>query len=84
MISDNFIQIVLLGTYIQNFGEVRLILYNINLCEKYDQYKKKFFNKRILSFYFVFGYQILLGEKWKIYDVFPPIIMTPTYVRVYF
>ena len=40
MFSKNFIQVGLLGTDIQNFGEMRLILYNINLFEKYDQYQK--------------------------------------------
>ena len=59
MASENFIQISSLGTDIQNFGEVRIILYNINLFEKYDQYKKKLFSKTVIFFYFMFGYQIL-------------------------
>ena len=55
MFSKNFIQVGLLGTDIQNFGEMRLILYNINLFEKYDQYQK---HSSAKQFYFMFGYQI--------------------------
>ena len=36
MVSENFIHIGQLGTDIQNFEEVRLISYHINLFEKYE------------------------------------------------
>ena len=55
-ISENSIQIGLLGTDIHNFGEICLILYNINLFEKCDEYRKKFICKTVLFSYFMFGY----------------------------
>ena len=51
MVSENFIQIDQLGTDIQNFGEeVRFILYDVYLFEKYGQYQKKLSAKQ---FYFL-------------------------------
>ena len=75
---------------IQNFEEeVRLILYNINLFEKHNQLKKKVLkqNSFIVLFYFCipnFVEIYSLGKKLKIYDIFPPLFMAPSYAGVYF
>ena len=75
MVSEYFIEISLLGTDIQNFGGVRLLLYNINLFEKYDQYQKKFFSKMFFFFFWIpnFVEIDLQDEKLKIYDYDIPI-----------
>ena len=77
MVSENSIQIGLLGTDTQNFGEVRSSLYSINLFEKYEQYQKKFFSKTALFLYLMFEYQILWKsicwvKSWKYTIYFPP------------
>ena len=66
----NVNQIGLLGTDIQNFGAVRLILYIIYLFKKYDQYRKKFFSKTVLFYVWIQNFEeiYLLGKKWKTYD----------------
>ena len=51
VLAENCVQISLLGTDVQNFGEVvRLILYNIYSFEKYERYQKMLFSKTVFFF----------------------------------
>ena len=52
-VSENFIQIGLLGTDIQNFGKLHLILYNIILFESMTYIKKVLLQNSFIFLFYV-------------------------------